>query len=184
MSFKVGQKVVFLHEKGSGVIKAINTLGKYVIDDIDGFEKTYFHAEIALVYTEEYNLGNEDVSIIKEESFQVNTSGNVNKQILTGRRRPMDVWEIDLHSHEIIESERGLTNTEILRMQLSAFRVFFERARNQSVRKVIVIHGVGEGVLKFEVRRILDKVSGVNYYDADFREYGKGATAVEISYNY
>ena len=184
MNFKVGQKVVFLHEKGSGVIKSINSLGKYVIDDIDGFEKTYFDYEIGPVHAEDYNLDGEDISIIKEESFQVKTGGNVRQDVLTGRRRPMDIWEIDLHSHEIIESERGLTNTEILRMQLSAFRVFFERARNQSIRKVIVIHGVGEGVLKFEVRQILDKVIGVRYYDADFREYGKGATEVEISYNY
>jgi hypothetical protein len=30
----------------------------------------------------------------------------------------------------------------------------------------------------------LTKKDGVEFYDADFREYGKGATAIEINYNY
>ena len=44
--------------------------------------------------------------------------------------------------------------------------------------------GVGEGVLKQEIRSYLDKQEGVEYFDADFREYGKGATTIEIHYNY
>jgi hypothetical protein len=32
------------------------------------------------------------------------------------------------------------------------------------------------------VRLFLDKKDGIEYYDADFREYGKGATAIEIRY--
>ena len=44
------------------------------------------------------------------------------------------------------------------------------------------IHGVVEGVLKEEVRSELSKIEGVEYFDADFREYGKGATAVELTY--
>ena len=35
-----------------------------------------------------------------------------------------------------------------------------------------------------EVRDFLRGKSGVELYDADYREYGKGATAVEIRYNY
>jgi dsDNA-specific endonuclease/ATPase MutS2 len=48
---------------------------------------------------------------------------------------------------------------------------------------VILIHGVGEGILKEEVRTFLSKQEGVEYFDADFREYGKGATTAEIRYN-
>ena len=54
----------------------------------------------------------------------------------------------------------------------------------KDIQKIIVIHGVGEGVLKEEIRSYLSKQEGLEYYDADFREYGKGATAVEIHYNY
>jgi len=37
--------------------------------------------------------------------------------------------------------------------------------------------------LKSEVLSYLHKQEGVEFYDADFREYGKGATMVEIRYN-
>jgi hypothetical protein len=39
-------------------------------------------------------------------------------------------------------------------------------------------------VLKDEIRLFLSKKDGIEFYDADFREYGKGATAIEINYNY
>ena len=40
------------------------------------------------------------------------------------------------------------------------------------------------GVLRDEVRMFLDKKENIDVYDADFREYGKGATAVELFYNW
>jgi hypothetical protein len=30
----------------------------------------------------------------------------------------------------------------------------------------------------------LDKKEGLEFYDADFRDYGKGATAVDLFYNF
>jgi dsDNA-specific endonuclease/ATPase MutS2 len=47
-----------------------------------------------------------------------------------------------------------------------------------------VIHGVGEGVLKNEVRTYLENQSGIEFYDSDFREYGKGATTIDFHPNW
>jgi DNA-nicking Smr family endonuclease len=47
-------------------------------------------------------------------------------------------------------------------------------------RKLIVIHGVGEGILREEVRRMLQYYDGVQFHDADMRRYGTGATEVLI----
>ena len=45
--------------------------------------------------------------------------------------------------------------------------------------KIVFIHGVGQGVLKQEVLKLL-KTKYAKYYtqDASFREYGYGATMV------
>ena len=51
-----------------------------------------------------------------------------------------------------------------------------------SLEELTNIHGVGEGVLKSEVRIFLSGKEGLDYYDADFREYGKGATSVDLFY--
>ena len=48
------------------------------------------------------------------------------------------------------------------------------------IQKVVFIHGVGEGVLKQEVRSILTSHGNIEFWDADFREYGSGATHVRI----
>ena len=67
--------------------------------------------------------------------------------------------------------------------QMRELRTFYQRAKAKRVRKLVIIHGVGQGVLKEEVRSFLDLQEGLEFYDADFREYGKGATAVEIRFN-
>ena len=48
-------------------------------------------------------------------------------------------------------------------------------------RRIVFIHGVGNGTLKTELRKQLErKYKGINYQDASFREYGYGATMVII----
>jgi dsDNA-specific endonuclease/ATPase MutS2 len=47
-----------------------------------------------------------------------------------------------------------------------------------------VIHGIGEGVLKNEIRTYLSQQDQIEVYDADFSAYGKGATAVEFHPNW
>jgi len=83
-----------------------------------------------------------------------------------------------------VETHRGLTSYEILTKQLREFRHFFKKAKEKRVTKLVVIHGVGEGVLKEEIRSYLSKQIEVEFYDSDFREYGKGATTIELHYNY
>ena len=102
----------------------------------------------------------------------------------TGQRKPLTVWEVDLHIEELIDSHRGMSNTEIMLKQLGEFRSMFKKAKKQSVHKLIVIHGVGEGVLKSEIRSYLALQDQIEVYDADFSEYGKGATTVEFHPNW
>jgi len=76
-----------------------------------------------------------------------------------------------------------MSNTQILNRQMSMFKSFFENAKSKNIRKLIIIHGVGEGVLKEEVRSFLSKLEGVEYFDASYADYGKGATQIELKYN-
>jgi DNA-nicking Smr family endonuclease len=97
--------------------------------------------------------------------------------------RPLEdptVVEVDLHLHKLVEDEGKLSDGEKLSFQLA----FFERRLNAAIRdrkkRVIVIHGVGEGVLREEVRKALRYYEGVRFDDADPHRYGQGATLVEI----
>ena len=93
--------------------------------------------------------------------------------------KPPEIMEVDLHIHEIVEDESGLTDGEILDIQLRRFEMALETALHGNVRKIVFIHGVGQGKLKYEISKILNKkYPDLKYQDASFKEYGYGATMV------
>lgn len=183
MKFQIGQKIVFLHEPGGGVIQNISDKGLYIIEDEDGFDREFMQGEIAAVHSEQYHIDESKINGVNDdESFSM-AKHVVSEGKLTGSRKPIEVWELDLHIEELTDSHSGWSNQEILNKQIRELRTFFKKARSRRIRKIVIIHGVGMGVLKDEVRLFLDDQNALEVYDADFREYGKGATAVELFYN-
>ena len=92
-----------------------------------------------------------------------------------------ELVEVDLHIHELLDNFNNLTNTEMLTVQMKKFHEEMTKAINGIVKKIIFIHGVGNGTLKNELRRELQrKYSKYTMQDASFREYGYGATMVII----
>ncbi|MDR1582975.1 MAG: DUF2027 domain-containing protein [Prevotellaceae bacterium] len=91
-----------------------------------------------------------------------------------------DIEEIDLHIEELLDDIRGLDNGQILEIQKTRFITALEAGFAAKTKKMVFIHGVGNGRLKHEIRRLLDaQYTGlVRYYDASFQEYGFGATMV------
>ncbi len=88
---------------------------------------------------------------------------------------------VDLHINELVDNTRGLSNADILNCQVDAFRkVMDENLRNHG-KKIVFIHGKGEGVLRQALMKELNyRYKGNDVQDASFREYGYGATQVTI----
>ncbi len=100
------------------------------------------------------------------------------KEVIIGLPN-LDLVEIDLHIAELLDDISNMTNAEMVTVQMDKFKMELENAIKKGVKKIVFIHGVGNGTLKSEVRRELDR----NYakypmQDASFREYGFGATMV------
>ena len=90
-----------------------------------------------------------------------------------------DLVEIDLHIHELLEDTRGLANHEMLEIQMGRFRNELETAIANGTRRIVFIHGIGNGTLKQELRKELTtKYKKYYFQDASFKEYGYGATMV------
>jgi len=80
-----------------------------------------------------------------------------------------------------VEDTSGLSEGEIFDIQLRRFEMALETALNGGLKKIIFIHGVGQGKLKHEIIRILhNKYPDLKYQDASFKEYGYGATMVML----
>jgi len=92
-----------------------------------------------------------------------------------------EMVEIDLHIHELLDNFSNMTNTEMVTVQMAKFHEEMDKAIKSEVKKIVFIHGVGNGTLKNELRRELQrKYAKYNFQDASFREYGYGATMVII----
>lgn len=89
--------------------------------------------------------------------------------------------EVDLHIEELVDSVKGLSNHEMLSIQLERFEKELDSALENHLKKITFIHGVGNGRLKYEIQRILKSTKGITYQDASFKEYGFGATQVNIT---
>ena len=91
------------------------------------------------------------------------------------------ITEVDLHIQEIVEDFGHLTSGEIIEAQMARFKTALETAIIHRERKIVFIHGIGNGKLKYEIRKVLDReYSDLRYQDASFKEYGYGATMVLI----
>lgn len=88
---------------------------------------------------------------------------------------------VDLHASELIDDLSGLSNADILNMQIDRFQQEMDRYLRHPGTKIVFIHGKGEGVLRQALMKELShRYKGHDVQDASFREYGFGATQVTI----
>lgn len=104
------------------------------------------------------------------------------KPILKQAKVQVDgIEEVDLHIHELVDNWSGMTPGEIIQIQLARFETALQGGLKGNAKKMVFIHGIGNGKLKFEVTRALDsKYPKLKYQDASFKEYGYGATLVYL----
>jgi hypothetical protein len=124
----------------------------------------------------EKNLSSEDITKLKSiKEFKQPQKNSVAKQRIKDLTR-----EIDLHIEELIDSHKNLTNYEILSIQLERFEKEMDYCVNNGIKKLITIHGVGNGKLKQEIISILKTINGIKFFDASYKEYGYGATEIRF----
>ena len=89
---------------------------------------------------------------------------------------------IDLHIEKLTDNWKGLSNFEILTIQLSNFEKYYQLAIAHHQPNLIVIHGVGTGKLRNEIHEILKTKKEVKSFANQYHEnFGFGAT--EIFFN-
>lgn len=97
------------------------------------------------------------------------------------QRSTDDPLVIDLHADVLLETTAGLSSGDILRYQLDFFHRTMKEHSRERGRRLIFIHGKGDGILRSAIERELrHKYKACRYQDASFREYGYGATQVTL----
>jgi len=177
MNFGIGDKVSFLNEKGGGIItKVINKKMVEVTID-DGFVFPYTVSELVMIEA----AVREPEPIPEKEEEKIDVSKLFNQKINHSDKPKKSKPHAQNNGmfEELLDNYSGMSNAEIITVQLRHFQKALDKAITGRYRKLVVIHGVGNGRLKHEVRAILDN-ENMRYYDGSYAKYGYGATEVVL----
>ena len=92
-------------------------------------------------------------------------------------------YEIDLHIEQLVKNAVGLKNEEIIKKQLDTLEHYLHLAIVHRQERMIVIHGLGKGVLRDEVHKVLKQTPEVKRFKNEWSgKYGFGATEIHFKY--
>jgi dsDNA-specific endonuclease/ATPase MutS2 len=180
--FEIGDKVAVLDDDISGVVIKVQN-NEISVETTDNFVMTFFVNELVKInnsnelsgFFSSQSLG----SVLKEKEEPKKRSFVKEKR----SRKDEFVLEVDLHIEKLVPSKRGMSNYDILTLQMETAKRQLDFAIKNRMPKVVFIHGVGEGVLKAELDFMLGRNDGISFQDANYQKYGLGATEVYIKQN-
>ncbi|MEM9929689.1 MAG: Smr/MutS family protein [Bacteroidota bacterium] len=86
---------------------------------------------------------------------------------------------IDLHLPALVRNPDAVPKNQVLSTQMRYFENYLQMALKLGVDSIFIIHGVGNGVLKREIHKTLEKTRFVRKFKNEYHEkYGYGATEV------
>ena len=180
MRFEIGKQAAVIDDVLKGVIVQVNA--EFIdIQDAEGMVYRFHKKELVVIEENQHELSKfSDInnSLLNEKI----KAQEVRQKSLLAKQKNEIIFEVDLHIHQLVDSTKGMDNFEMLTKQIETAKRKLEYAISKRFSKVVFIHGVGEGVLKTELRYLLNKYP-VEYYDASYQKYGLGATEVYIYQN-
>jgi hypothetical protein len=171
--FKIGQKIIFIDEPGEGKIIEIRSNGLFLIEDEHGFTRTYPKNKIVVIHISDEQL--KSITSIPK----IKTEKPIKK--ITDKHNSIPEV-IDLHIHELVERHEHWSNSEIVNYQIDYLKRTLEQLMVKRVKRVHIVHGVGEGKLRTEVRHYLRKFANCEINDLSYTRNGFGATEFVIRY--
>lgn len=178
--FKVNDYVAVLNETIRGKIVSIGNFKSKILDE-DGFTREYPNEKLVPFKSEQkYNLGDD----LNDKEAKLLLNSKVNPTVST---KSESNFEIDLHYESLTESLTIKSNHEILQKQLTACRSFVQKSMRNKLKRIVIIHGKGEGVLKSEIHLYLTRLNSeqgvrLDFHDAPYHEYGMGGATEVLFY--
>ena len=180
--FEIGDKVAVLDDNISGVVIKVQN-DEISVETTHNFVMTFFVNELVKINNSNELSGLFSIqslnSVLKDKEEPKKRSFIKEKR----SRKDEFVLEVDLHIEKLVPSKRGMSNYDILTLQMEIAKRQLDFAIKNRMPKVVFIHGVGEGVLKAELDFMLGRYDNISFQDANYQKYGLGATEVYIKQN-
>lgn len=181
--YKPGDKVAVLDDTLEGEV--ISVTGEVIrIETTEGFLLDFAVDELVKMKGAPADLLPNDPEQLSQVIREKEASKKKNKTPrVKAKERNQPAMEVDLHIHKLVNNSRGMSNFDMLNIQMETAKRQLEFAIQKRIQKVVFIHGVGEGVLKAELETLFNRYENLKFYDADYQKYGLGATEVYIFQN-
>ncbi|MCS3532604.1 Smr/MutS family protein [Chryseobacterium sp. JUb7] len=162
---KIGDKVSVVDEDLSGVVTSVhgNTV---VFKDEYGF--TYQYAKEKLVPKDVQFY--EHIKVIKKAEPQKVISKKHQKNHLV----------LDLHFHNLVKNPSDYDSFERLFMQKEKLMEVISFCRKNNLKRLEIVHGIGDGVLQRMVLDVLESQTHLDFYNKEILHHQSGAVMVEF----
>lgn len=172
ISFKIGEKIILKEDRTKAKIVLHIGDRKVKIEDENGFVYIVNNSEILPLDSETDNSSSYGSSfILKDEDIVPfkQSSPKKNKTDKGGRVK------IDLHIENLTSYYNHMQNAEIVKVQMDYCKKELDEAMLKSKHSLEIVHGIGEGVLKAEVHKLL-KLYNLTFFES----HDSGSTEVVL----
>ncbi len=160
---QIGDKILVVDDDLRGVITKIEG-DKVTFMSDEGFEYVYPKNKIVVVNTDIENL-----------FLQGNPRKNiVSNKVVSKKKMAKKPPVFDLHIEKIQPKHQHLSAGQKLQIQLNEANRIVRKMQLQKQKSFILVHGVGKGVLKKELIKLL-KTKKLGFEEASFKDFGHGS---------
>lgn len=162
---KIGDKVSVVDEDLSGVVTSVK--GNIVVfKDEYGFTHQYRKEKLVPKISDFY----ENTPIIKKAEPKKVISKAHQKNHLV----------LDLHFHNLVKNPNDYTSFERLFIQKERLVETINFCRKHNLKRLEIVHGIGDGVLQKMVFDTLESQTNVDFYNKEILHHQSGAVMVEF----
>lgn len=162
---KIGDKVSVVDEDLGGVVTSVK--GNIVVfKDEFGFTYQYPQEKLVPKNADLYD----NIKIIKKNEPQKVVSKKHHKNVLV----------LDLHFHNLVKNPNDYDSFERLFIQKEKLEQTLSFCRKNNLKKLEIVHGIGDGVLQKIVWDTLESQTNLDFYNKEILHNQSGAVMVEF----
>ncbi len=160
---KVGDTVSVVDDRMNGTVVSVS--GKVVvIEDEHGFRYEYAREKLVPRDVEMYKR----IKTIQKAE----TSKNISK------KHDKNPFLLDLHFENLVKKTSGYTAAERLFLQKEKLRDTLDYCRQNNLKKLEIIHGIGDGVLQQMVYEVLESQTHLEFHNKEILHEQSGTVLV------
>ena len=160
---KIGDKVSVIDEDLEGTLVSVKDK-MAVFEDSHGFGHEYPLALLVL----RGNLIYDEVPLTKKEETKKNIS----------QKHQKNAMKIDLHFDQLVENPNEYDSWERLFIQKERLMEVLDFCKVNKIKRLEIIHGLGEGVLQELVYDVLRGYTGIEFEENEFFKHQSASVEV------